>query len=460
MYPDVKPSRGETDPSISGSDIIEMRGEIDRLRREVQELSRQLDDSTGIAHAVRQRWRQVRRRLLGAPAKLRRKMQTPRAKSAAPPYRVRALHPAQAQRRRVLHIIANFYTGGSSRLIVDLIEGLGHLYDQTVVARDLPPHPAYEGVPLTHIKQWGAPQAALKFLRDLSPEIVHVHYLGHRRNEYSIQDWRWYRHCFEGLEQYDCRVIENVNIPVDPYYSPCVNCYVHVSNYVRRRFAFNDAANLTIYPGSDLSLFRREKAANVLDDHIGMVYRLEGDKLDESSIQVFIEVVRRRPQTRVSIVGGGSFLEHYRRAVDRAGLSESFFFPGYVAYDELPKWLAQMSVFVAPVHHESFGQISVFAMGMQLPVTGYSVGALEEITAAPSLLAPAGDAKKLAAIICDLLNDRRRRIAIGEENRRRAHGLFSVSAMVAAYSGLYERMIKRSLPVADHAHGSDRTLAL
>ena len=38
-----------------------------------------------------------------------------------------------------------------------------------------------------------------------------------------------------------------------------------------------------------------------------------------------------------------------------------------------------MAAFVAPVHSESFGHVSVFAMGMELPVAGYNVGALEEI---------------------------------------------------------------------------------
>jgi glycosyltransferase involved in cell wall biosynthesis len=97
-----------------------------------------------------------------------------------------------------------------------------------------------------------------------------------------------------------------------------------------------------------------------------------------------------------------------------------------------------MSIFVAPVHRESFGQVSPFAMSMGIPVVGYDVGALPEIIADPELLAPAGDSDKLADILVDLLNDRARRLGIGALNRQRAHDMFSVEAMIRRYDALYE----------------------
>jgi hypothetical protein len=197
----------------------------------------------------------------------------------------------------------------------------------------------------------------------------------------ALADWRWYRVVFDGLRGQACPVVENVNIPVVPFFSETVSCYVHVSDYVKRAFGHGDSCNITIHPGSDVSFFSRPPDSVFEDDTIGMIYRLDGDKVDERAIDVFLEVVARRPCTRVLIVGGGHHLDAYQARVREAGLSDAFTFPGYVSYYDLPAWLERMSVFVAPVHTESFGQVGPFAMAMELPVAGYAVGALEEITA-------------------------------------------------------------------------------
>ncbi len=227
--------------------------------------------------------------------------------------------------------------------------------------------------------------------------------------------------------------------------SDAVRCYVHVSDFVRHRFGRLDGRHVTIYPGSDLAAFGRRPVAAEVDDCIGMTYRLEGDKLDERAIEPFIETVRRRPGTRALIVGGGRFLEPYRARVAAAGLTDAFTFTGYVPYHELPRLYERMSVFVAPVHTESFGQVSPFAMGMELPVAGYQAGALQEIVGDPTLLAPPGDAARLADIVIGLLDDPQRRRAIGAANRQRAVSRFSVETMVAAYAALYEELIPRGV---------------
>jgi glycosyltransferase involved in cell wall biosynthesis len=428
-----------------------LRAEIDRLRRANQDLTMELEDARSAPRAAfwhaRRLWRAAWQRYYVARwhllhARDPKKAFRPRDEHA--PYAVRTRQPPERERARVLHFIGNFYTGGSSRLIVDLVEHLGHRYEQKVVARSLPPTPAYTGIDVLHRERLASPAPVLRILRSFRPDLVHVHMLGHQYDEYGRRDWSWYHRVFQAAEAYGCPVIENLNIPVEPYVSPAVRCYVHVSDYVKERFGRLDAWNETIHPGSDLDFFARPDDAPPPDDCIGMVYRLQPDKLDERAIEPFIEVVRRRPGTSVRIVGGGQYLEPYRRRVERAGFAGAFTFTGYVPYDELPAQLARMSVFVAPVHTESFGQVSPFAMGMKLPVSGYDVGALAEITALPELLAPPGDSDALARIIVDLLDDRTRRLRIGEMNRRRAEALFSVTAMVRRYDTLYREVLSTS----------------
>jgi len=436
-------------PQDRSSDREELRAEIDRLRLANQELLAEIEDVRSAPRALwwysRRMWRAAWQRYYIARWHLlhtRDPKRGLRVREKYGPYVARMRHTPLADRRRILHVIGNFHTGGSARLIVDLVEHLGHRFEQKIVVRSLPPTPAYTNVDLIHLERLPSPRALTRILRTVRPELVHVHMLGHQHDDYGKRDWSWYHEAFRAIEAFGVPCIENINIPVEPYVSPSVRCYVHVSDDVKHRFGRLDAWNETIYPGSDLDFFARPDGVPIADDTIGMIYRLQPDKLDERSIEPFIQTVLRRPATRALIVGGGQYLDLYKRRVAEAGVADAFTFTGYVPYVELPSYLARMSVFVAPVHTESFGQVSPFAMGMSIPVVGYDVGALREITDAPELLAPAGDVSALSGIIAGLLDDRAERLRIGARNRERARSRFSVQAMVERYAALYDEILE------------------
>ena len=365
------------------------------------------------------------------------------------PYEVAIINPIQNNRPRVLHIIGNFYTGGSSQLIVDLIEHLGHQFEQEVIARDLPSKPSYVGLKIHHQEKLNHYHQALDILDNFRPDFIHLHYLGHHKDDYSELDWKWYHKFFLAAREYGCKIVENINIPTDPYVSDLVSHYVYVSDYVKQEFGHIGDRNITIYPGSDLKLFSRENNSQRASDCIGMVYRLEGDKLNENAIDVFIKVIQRRPRTKVLIVGGGYYLELYQNKVQQAGVEEAFTFTGYTSYENLTQLYEQISVFVAPVHTESFGQVTPLAMGMEIPVVGYNVGAIQEIVGDGDLLAPPEDSDTLANIIIDLLSDRQRQLEIGAKNLQRAKQRFSLEAMIDSYGQIYEQMLTTSEGVSN-----------
>ncbi len=352
-------------------------------------------------------------------------------KAGFAPCRINVLYPIASIRPRIVHVLANFMTGGSSRLVADLIEHLGHLYEQEVITSRIPIPAHYTGVKVHEIC---ASDKIADYFETFRPELVHVHYWGEC-------DQEWYEMVFRAAAGMGCKVIENVNAPVDPYMSSEIDHYVYVSNYVQETFGRGAENGMTIYPGSDFSLFDRPQTSDLPDDCIGMVYRLESDKLNLKSIEPFIDVVRRRPQTRVLIVGGGSYLAHYQNTARAAGVIDAFEFTGHVSYDRLPTFYEKMSIFVAPVWKESFGQVSPIAMHMGIPVVGYDVGGLSEIVGDDGLLAPPGDRDRLAEIIISLLDDRERRLAIGAANRERARARFSVESMIEAYAGLYGELL-------------------
>ncbi|MFZ3045436.1 MAG: glycosyltransferase family 4 protein, partial [Desulfatirhabdiaceae bacterium] len=270
-----------------------------------------------------------------------------------------------------------------------------------------------------------------EFLKEKKAKILHVHYWGEG-------DAEWYRKIFRSAENWNGILIENINTPVVPYISDRVDHYVYVSGYARNFAACIPEKSSVIYPGSDFTLFDR-KNTPIPDDVVGMVYRLDPDKLKEDAIQVFIDVVKKRPTTQVLIVGGGYFYQSYQAQVAEEGATANFQFTNYVPYATLPDYYKKFSVFVAPVWKESFGQVSPFAMNMKLPIAGYRIGALPEILGDDEFLGK--DRDELSDIIVKLLNDRSKRIEIGQRNHDRAHEYFSVEAMTEAYNALYQRLL-------------------
>ncbi|TAL00899.1 MAG: glycosyltransferase [Rhodospirillaceae bacterium] len=360
-----------------------------------------------------------------------------KAVEATAPYVIKPVVAADPAIKRplVMHVIANVYVGGSTQLIIDLLENLADRYDQEVVTAALWRGGRHQGMVVHHMPAPLDVEALSALLARKKPSVVHIHYWG-------LTDEPWYRAALSAIEHIPCKVVENINTPIAPYIHERVDHYIYVSDYVRRHFgagADRPEKSSVIHPGIDLSRFDKPIDAAKTADAIGMVYRLETDKLREDSIQLFIEIARRRPRTKIYIIGGGSLFHSYVEQTKAAGVRQNFHFTGYVPYGSLPDWYGKFAIFVAPVWQESFGQVTVFAMNKKLAVGGYKVGALPEILGYDDTFGI--DTVSAAQKIIALLDDPVRRQALGERNRTRAQVAFGVQAMTARYGEIYDRLL-------------------
>lgn len=340
---------------------------------------------------------------------------------------------------RIIHFNGNFLIGGTSQLIADIIEKTSDHYFHEVIVPGHPRPLPYQPLPVKEFPLSGM-QALHDYLATVKPALVHIHYWirpMHRYADFGL----WYKAVFEICAELGIKVIQNIDVPTAPFPGKTVIHNVFVSHYVKNEFNNSGIPSSVIYPGSDLSHFSCADDFPFPAHVIGMVYRLDTDKLNEKVIEIFIKAVRLKPALYCYIIGGGYYLEYFKKRVREEGLNRHFEFTGFVPYDELPAYYKKLGLILAPVHDESFGQVTPFAMSMGLPVAGFDTGALQELLGGKEMLVPGGDVEGLARLAVTITDDIRLRKKAGAANKQRARALFSIEQMISDYLVLYRKYV-------------------
>lgn len=330
-------------------------------------------------------------------------------------------------------------------MIADIVERTSGKYAHHIIVPNHPKPLPYQPLSISEFSISQLP-ALFDFLEKERPALVHIHYWVrpiHRYYDFGL----WYEAIFKMCGDLKLKVIQNINVPTVPFDNPAVLHNVFVSSYVRDGFNKNShVVSSVIYPGSDLTHFTCSAGHTFPGNTVGMVYRLDKDKLNEAAIEVFIMVVKKNPGVLCYIIGGGYYLNYYKRRVKEEGLKKNFIFTGFVSYESLPDHYKKIGVIVAPVHDESFGQVTPFAMSMGLPVVGYDTGALCEILGSKDTLVKYGDTEALSNLVIGMVNNPQKRKHLGQVNKDRAHACFSVEKMITAYDEIYSLNTVNTLP--------------
>jgi glycosyltransferase involved in cell wall biosynthesis len=219
-----------------------------------------------------------------------------------------------------------------------------------------------------------------------------------------------------------------------------------VARSFREVYGFDPAA--TIPNGVDAEHFfrpqarqewRRAQGFSSEDGLVVSIARLEPQKNPLGLIESFARALRDDPRWHLLLAGDGSLREAAAQTAGKFALGGRVHCLG--VREDVAETLAASDVFALASHWEGNPMSVLEAMAAGLPVVATAVGGVPELVedGATGLLAPAGDVQALAEALAAMAGDPQRRQELGAAARKRA-AQFSVSAMVAAYSQLFERI--------------------
>jgi glycosyltransferase involved in cell wall biosynthesis len=157
-------------------------------------------------------------------------------------------------------------------------------------------------------------------------------------------------------------------------------------------------------------------------------------------LQAAARVVRCLPDVHFLIMGFPN-VEGYFQQAKALGLERNVSFPGRIAYNETPLYLALGDVAVSPKLSatEGAGKLLTY-MAMGLPVISFDTPVAREYLGDLGVYAPLADAPAFAEAICDLLGHDQARRTLGQRLRQRAESEFSWQSMGERIVAVYDRV--------------------
>jgi glycogen(starch) synthase len=181
------------------------------------------------------------------------------------------------------------------------------------------------------------------------------------------------------------------------------------------------------------------------EPHLVCVGRLAHEKGFDIAIAAFSQVLKRFPDTHLTIAGDGPLRRELEELASEQGLNGHVHFPGAMPHGEIPALLNTATLVVIPSRQDSFPVVAVEAAQIGRPIIATRVGGLPKaiVDGETGLLVDAEDVQGFSAAITRLLGERAEARRMGQAARERATILFSFDRYVDAYDGLYAKVIAR-----------------
>jgi glycosyltransferase involved in cell wall biosynthesis len=173
---------------------------------------------------------------------------------------------------------------------------------------------------------------------------------------------------------------------------------------------------------------------------VGSVGELRTLKRHDDFIRAAARIFTRFPETQFVLAGvdtSGDVRKQLEKLVVELRLEDCFHFLGWV--DEAEELLCAMDVFVSASETESFGLAMAEAMAAGTPVVATRTEGAQEVVEdqKTGLLVPIGDVERIAEAVTALLEDPKRRHAMGSRAHESANTRFSLKRMVDEIEKIY-----------------------
>ena len=174
---------------------------------------------------------------------------------------------------------------------------------------------------------------------------------------------------------------------------------------------------------------------------IGMVSRLAPQKGVEYFVRAAALVMAQYPQLSVSIVGDGPYKPNLRALATSLSINEGVDFLGYKS--DITEVLSTLDILVLPSLHETFGLILVEAMSQKVAVVASRTGGIPEIIedGKTGLLTTPGDPHDIAEKIIRLIENRDYARQLSEAASESVRRRFTLERMVGETQSVYESTV-------------------
>jgi glycosyltransferase involved in cell wall biosynthesis len=210
-----------------------------------------------------------------------------------------------------------------------------------------------------------------------------------------------------------------------------------------------------VHDGVDTGIFRQQDAADLRAAHApnadrvlvfhGVIDPQDGPEL---LIEAAPTILAQHPRTRFWMVGDGTAVPNLKDAAEAAGLSDRFFFSGWVPQPEVARYISasDLGLVILPDVLSARGRVTLkefeyWACGV--PAILPRLPALQEVVGdeAASLFYTPGDAQDLAAKANTLLADEDRRREMGRLGQKRVTQQFEWRALTGEIARLCEEYV-------------------
>lgn len=171
-------------------------------------------------------------------------------------------------------------------------------------------------------------------------------------------------------------------------------------------------------------------------------------------VTAFAQVARRFPESRLIVVGDGTFLDAMKAQLEKSGLAGKALFVGRQSREEVAGWLRATTVLCAPSLSEPYGQNVLEAMATGKPVVLSTEGGHRYIgDEVGSIAVPPRDPDRLAAALCSILENPLKAEQMGRHNRNLAEQRHAWPKVADRLEEIYHRAIARQEPTDPNGMG-------